>query len=194
MFIRTESFRGFLRLYPTISVIIAIHFVLWLVISLFPFGTNLLNLFVGFNYGVSEGEYWRLFTPIILHAGFAHLLFNSFSLVLFGPYLERLLGPTRFIISYIFCGFIANLATYFLESPDYLHLGASGAIFGLFGIYFYMVLNRKDLIDQANSQIIMVILAIGLVMTFTGGNINILGHLFGVISGAAIAPIILRKI
>ena len=194
MFIRTEDFRTFLRLYPLISLIVAIHFLLWIV-SLIPGVANLLfGIGVGFNYAISQGEYWRLVTPIFLHAGFAHALFNSFSLVLFGPYLEYLLGKWKFLFLYLGSGIIANVAAYFLKSLDYTHVGSSGAIFGLFGAYVYIVMNRKELIDRANSQVVMTILVLGLIMTFTGGNISVIGHIFGLIGGAALAPIVLRKI
>jgi rhomboid protease GluP len=192
MFIRTESFRTFLKLYPVISSIVALHFILWLFISFFPVGRELLNVGIGFNYGLAQGEYWRLITAIFLHGGFGHVLFNSFSLVLFGPYLELLLKKCYFIFFYLTAGIIANIATYYLEPLQYLHLGASGAIFGLFGMYVYLALYRKDLIDRTNSQIVMTILIIGLIMTFTSSNINIIGHIFGLLGGAALSPIILK--
>jgi rhomboid protease GluP len=194
MFLRTENFRTFLRFYPIVSFLVAIHFILWIWISFgLPGGRYLLETMVGYNMFIGQGEWWRLFTPIVLHASFTHVLFNSFSLVLFGPALERLLGKNKFLVAYIGSAFIANLATFLLEPSHYSHVGASGAIYGLFGIYLYMVFLRNDLIDQANSQIIITILVIGLIMTFVGGNINILGHIFGFIGGAVLAPLVLPK-
>lgn len=194
MFVRNESFQSFLRHYPVISTLVAIHLFLFTWMNFLPGGRLVLDLGVGWNYAIEHGQYWRLLTPIFMHIGAGHVLFNSFSLVLFGPALEKMLGKFRFLIAYFSTGVLANTATYLLEGPNYSHLGASGAIFGLFGIYLYMVLYRKDLIDAANSQIVMTILIIGLVMTFLNGNINVLGHLFGLISGAAIAPIILINV
>src|SRR5699024_12162777 len=66
--------------------------------------------------------------------------------------------------------------------------------YGLFGIYIYMVVFRKELIDQASSQIIVVIFVIGLVMTFVQSNINVFGHIFGFIGGMAIAPLVLANV
>jgi len=57
-----------------------------------------------------------------------------------------------------------------------------------------MALYRKDLIDQGNSQLVMTILVIGLVMTFINSNINIYAHVFGLIAGTALAPIFLFKL
>jgi rhomboid protease GluP len=194
MFTRTESFKEFLRFYPIISVIIAIHIFLWLLLAL-PFlgGGAILNQMVGYNVLITEGEYWRLITPIFVHASFTHMLFNSFSLVLFGPSLERMLGKTKFIIIYLSTGVMANIATYILQHEHFRHVGSSGAIFGLFGLYLFMVLKRKDLISYANSQLIITILVIGLIMTFLNSNINIIGHLFGLIAGFILAPVIIGK-
>ncbi len=190
MFVRTEDFRTFLRLYPVVSIIVAVNFLIAIGAWFFP---DLASKGIGVNILIAQGEYWRLVTPIFLHGGLGHVLFNSFSLVLFGPYLERLLGKGKFLLVYLVTGIAADIATFMLESPYYSHVGSSGAIFGLFGIYLYMVLFRKDLIDQANSQIVITILVIGLLMTFTRANINILAHLFGLISGAAIAPLFFGK-
>jgi rhomboid protease GluP len=195
MFIRNENFRSFLRLYPIISIIIALHIVVFIALNFFPNRYGLLTLGVGSNTLIGQGEYWRLLTPIFMHKQFGHFLFNSFSLILFGPALERILGKGKFIAGYLGAGVLANIGTYFLGGTSFPpHLGASGAIFGLFGIYLYMVLNRKELIDRMNTQIITTILVLSLIMTFFTPNINILGHLFGLVGGAALAPILLANV
>ncbi|WP_349409225.1 rhomboid family intramembrane serine protease [Pseudalkalibacillus sp. SCS-8] len=191
MFVRTESLRSFIRLYPIITTIIAIHILLFIGVNVIP---DLLRLTAGINIYILAGEYWRLLTPIFIHEAFPHMLFNSFSLYLFGPALERMLGKFRFIIGYLGAGVIANVATLFLQGPGYSHIGASGAIFGLFGLYVYLIYARRDLIDQQNTQIVMTILVLSLVMTFVTPRINILGHLFGLVGGAALGPILLMGI
>ncbi|MFC4559903.1 rhomboid family intramembrane serine protease [Virgibacillus kekensis] len=197
MFIRTErSVKEFMRYYPVVTWIVIIHLILWFITDFLPlpFGDRLDQLGTGHNYFISQGEYWRLFTSIFIHAGLMHALFNSFSLVLFGPALEQMIGKAKFIFAYVGAGLIGNLATYFLApSLNYAYVGASGAVFGLFGIYIYMVGFRKNLIDQANSQIIMTICIIGLVMTFIQPGINIYAHIFGFVGGLVLAPLVLTK-
>ncbi|MFB4165171.1 rhomboid family intramembrane serine protease [Alteribacillus sp. JSM 102045] len=200
MFIRNETFYSFRKNYPIITGLIIIHFLLflWMNLSywtngLIPFGIAVFQLGVGNNASVAAGEYWRLISPIFLHRDMGHVLFNSFSLILFGPALEKMLGKPKFITVYLTTGILANIATFLLTGPFYTHLGASGAIFGLFGVYLYMVINRKDLIDAANAQIITVILVIGVIMTFINPGINIIAHLFGLIAGAVMAPLFLKN-
>ncbi|WP_079504353.1 rhomboid family intramembrane serine protease [Mesobacillus jeotgali] len=184
MFTRTESLRDFIRFYPIITLIIVIHILLYLLTAL-PFfaGKYLFELFAGVNLYVVNGEYWRLVTPIFMHAGFAHMLFNSFSLVLFGPALEQLLGRTKFILVYLITGIAANIATLILEPLTYTHVGSSGAIFGLFGFYISIIMFRKAMMSRENSQTIMTIAIIGVVMTFVQSNINITAHIFGMLAG-----------
>ncbi|SHG32142.1 rhomboid family intramembrane serine protease [Ornithinibacillus halophilus] len=191
MFIRTEkSIKEFMHYYPIVSGLIIIHLALWLLDFFLP-----VNIWGGGNtYLVSEGQYWRLVTPIFLHVDLMHALFNSFALVLFGPALEQMLGKGKFLFAYLGAGIIGNLGTQLIEgSTWYGHVGASGAIYGLFGIYVFMVVFRKDLIDQANAQIVVTIFIIGLIMTFLTDRINQSGHVFGFIGGFALAPIVLSK-
>ncbi|WP_368505879.1 rhomboid family intramembrane serine protease [Alkalihalophilus sp. As8PL] len=192
MFIRQESFYSFRKNYPVIFGLLIIHFALFVWMNFLPGGQLVRNIGIGYNLAVANGEWWRLITPVFMHLTIGHVVFNSFSLVIFGPALEQMLGKLRFIIFYLSTGIIANIATFYLGGLGYPpHLGASGAIFGLFGLYVYIVLLRKDLIDRANSQLVMTILIIGLVMTFVNSNINVLAHLFGLIGGAAMAPLFL---
>jgi rhomboid protease GluP len=192
MFVRTESFSQFIRLYPMVSIIVFIHLLLFSV-TFVPFLPEIwvYEHFAGINLYIFNGEWWRLITPIFVHLGFAHLLFNSFSLILFAPPLERMLGKVKFIFIYLSCGIIANIATYFLKPLTYNHVGASGAIFGLFGIYVGMALFHKHLISAQNKQVIIPIVVIGLVMTFFQANINITAHLFGLLSGIVISWLLL---
>lgn len=194
MFVRTESLREFIRYYPVISTIISLHIILYLlsVLPLLPAGFLLEN-FAGVNLFVAEGEYWRLISPIFLHSGFGHMLFNSFSLVIFGPPLERLLGKGKFLLVYLTAGIAANVATYFLEPLTYIHVGASGAIFGLFGFFAAIILFRKNALSKANSQLIITITVIGVIMTFVQPNINITAHIFGLLAGFLIGMGFLKK-
>lgn len=194
MFIRTESFREFIRFYPVTTGILLIHLIMYLATSLPILPSRAIYFMLsGINLYIMEGEIWRLVTPIFIHAGFTHVLFNSFSLVLFAPALETLLGKGRFITVYLVTGISANIATLFLEPLAYVHVGASGAIFGLFGFYIWLVLYRKDLLSRESSQMILTIAVISVIMTFVGSNINITAHIFGLIAGFLIGRVFFSK-
>lgn len=194
MFIRTENFQTFIRLYPVVTFILALQAVLWLFFSL-PAHSVVLwrDTVTGYNLGVANGEWWRLITPILLHAGFTHLLFNSMSIFLFAPALERMLGKARFLLVYAGSGIIGNIGTYVTEPLDYVHVGASGAIFGLFGVYLFMVLFRNELIGQEHSKMIITLLAFAILMSFINSNINMMAHLFGLCGGFLLSFLCVQK-
>ncbi|MFD1706960.1 rhomboid family intramembrane serine protease [Siminovitchia sediminis] len=193
MFVRTESFRQFISLYPVITALVAIHIVIFLSMHLPMLPHQLVfETLAGTNILILMGEYWRLVTPIFVHVGFAHLLFNSFSLVLFGPALERALGKFQFLLVYIICGVAANVATLIIKPPYYTHIGASGAIFGLFGIYLAVIFFKKEAMPQHGKQVILPIAALSVIMTFFQSNINITGHIFGLIAGILVGIVLIR--
>ncbi len=172
----------------------ALQAVLWLFFSL-PAHSVVLwrDTVTGYNLGVANGEWWRLITPILLHAGFTHLLFNSMSIFLFAPALERMLGKARFLLVYAGSGIIGNIGTYVTEPLDYVHVGASGAIFGLFGVYLFMVLFRNELIGQEHSKMIITLLAFAVLMSFINSNINMMAHLFGLCGGFLLSFLCVQK-
>ncbi|WP_112179721.1 MULTISPECIES: rhomboid family intramembrane serine protease [Paraliobacillus] len=197
MFFRSETFKDFIRFYPTVTIIIGIQLFVWLnTFFSTPLGDWIFSWGIGWNAAIEAEQYWRFLTPIFIHdpSSIMHILFNSFSLVLFGPALEQMLGKSKFIFVYLFAGVVGNIFTYLAEPGlNYMHYGASGAVYGLIGLYIYMAFSRKDLIDPSSRQIVITIGVIGLIMTFLRPGINIYAHLFGFIGGLALGPLVLTK-
>jgi membrane associated rhomboid family serine protease len=132
--------------------------------------------------GVAEGEYYRLVTALFLHAGVMHILFNMWALYVVGAPLEAMLGRLRFVALYFLSGLSGSALAYLLADPRTETVGASGAIFGLFGALF--VVGRR-----LNLSIgpIGIVIALNLVLTFTISGISWQGHIGGLIAGAALA-------
>jgi membrane associated rhomboid family serine protease len=89
----------------------------------------------GGNFGprTANGEWWRLVTSMFVHAGILHLLINVVALLQIGLILERLVGPLTFAAMYVAAGVFAGLVS-LSTHPIAVSIGASGAIFGLYGL------------------------------------------------------------
>jgi len=194
LFTRRESFKEYITFYPIVSLILLVNLLVYLATFLPVLPNQLITeSMVGVNLYIVQGEWWRLITPIFLHTGFSHFLFNCFSIFLFGPALERALGKPKFLAVYLFTGILANIATLVTEPLTFSHLGASGSIFGMFGYYIALIVFRKDIISRNNSQVIGTIAALSLIMTFIQPNINIGAHLFGFLFGVAAGSLLEAK-
>jgi len=136
--------------------------------------------------GIAEGEWWRMFTGGFLHAGFIHLAFNMFLLWMLGSQLERLLGPTRYLILY-FGSLLSGALGVMLLDPLALTVGASGAVFGLMGATVVYQL-RRGVSPWSNG--IGTLLIINLIFTFARPNISVGGHLGGLLGGLLIGWLI----
>ena len=132
--------------------------------------------------GIANGEYYRLLTSMFLHENVMHILFNMWALYVVGAPLERMLGRVRFVVLYFLSGFAGSALAYWLAAPGSLTVGASGAIFGLFGALF--VLGRRLRFDI---RPIGFLIGINLLLTFTIANISWQGHVGGLVAGAALA-------
>ena len=133
-------------------------------------------------FGVADGELYRLLTAAFLHAGVFHILLNMFALAQLGPVLESALGRVRFVALYVLSALGGSVLSYLLSDPLQLGVGASGAIFGLFGAY-YVVVRRLG----GETRSILVLLAVNLVITFSVPIIDWRAHLGGLVVGAGVA-------
>ena len=133
--------------------------------------------------GVGAGEWYRLITAAFLHQAPVplHILFNMWALVIVGPPLERLLGRTRFLTLYLLSALGGSVLFYLIGPPAQLSLGASGAIFGLFGAYF--VVSRRLRVDTRG---ILFLIVINLVISFTIPDIAWQAHIGGLVTGSAV--------
>jgi membrane associated rhomboid family serine protease len=118
--------------------------------------------------GIAAGQWYRLITSAFLPPatglgglGFLDILFNLWALVAVGPSLEQLLGRARFLTVYLLSAIGGGVAFFLIGQPNVLALGASGAIFGLFGAW--LVVSRKLHLDIRG---ILTIIAINLAFSF----------------------------
>ncbi|HEY7332091.1 MAG TPA: rhomboid family intramembrane serine protease [Candidatus Limnocylindria bacterium] len=155
--------------------------------DLMSFGGPLVEAGAVFGPAVADGEWWRLITSAFLHLGLLHLAFNMYALWLFGPIMEQLYGHVEFAVIYVLCALGGSVLTILLQ-PESAAAGASGAIFGLFGLAF-VVSRRRHLIlgPQARAIISQVgtLLVLNLFITFIAADrISWTGHVGGLLVGA----------
>ncbi len=141
----------------------------------------LMILFAQVNQLVWEGEAWRLFTAMFVHADIIHLLSNVLFLLIYGLRLEELKGSRWVLLTFILSGFAGNVLSLIIMRPDIISLGASGAVFGLLGAL--LVLLAKKYPSQAKS---MIFLAIIFFIITISVNTNVFAHFGGLITGAFI--------
>jgi rhomboid protease GluP len=186
LFYRNESLRVYFRKYPVTSIILLLNLSMFLLITLAG-GTTKTRLLLAFGAYykplVISGDWYRLILPIFIHMGWEHLLFNSFAIYIFAPGLEQILGKLRYGILYLFSGISGFVATFLFAGSSVLAAGASGAIFGIYGMYAYLARYRKDIIDLFSRKTIMPILIFGVITTFALPGISISGHLGGLLFG-----------
>lgn len=132
--------------------------------------------------GIAEGQWYRLVTAMFLHGSYIHILFNMLSLWWIGGPLEAALGRARYLALYFVSGLAGSALSYLLAAPNQPSLGASGAIFGLFGAT--AVLMRRLRYDM---RPVLALLVINLVFTFNPSfNIAWQAHIGGLVAGVAI--------
>jgi membrane associated rhomboid family serine protease len=136
---------------------------------------------------IADGQYWRLFTAMFLHAGVLHIGFNAYALWLFGSIVESNLGRTRMVVIYVLSGFLASVASYAFGPESSVGVGASGAIFGIFGAFIAFNYRRRHLaMAEANLRWAGMLILLNILLAFAfGGRIDWRAHVGGLIAGLA---------
>lgn len=135
-------------------------------------------------HGVAEGEWWRLITAGFLHAGLMHLLFNCLALYTLGTPFEAFYGRTRYVILLLISLVAGSYASITFNAENQVSVGASGAIFGLFGAL--LVVGRSL---GAEPRPTLTLLAINTVIAIAVPNIDWRAHLGGLAGGVVVAAV-----
>lgn len=151
-------------------------------------GEEISRFGVQHNPSIAQGEYWRLLTSMFLHGGLFHIAMNMLLLWILGPSIEREVGSWAFASLYLGAG-LAGAAAYFFLGGPVPAVGASGAVFGLFGAWLAAgIRNRRTLQGQAMLRQIGPLVAINLVISFVPGlRIAWQAHIGGFVAGFLIA-------
>jgi membrane associated rhomboid family serine protease len=132
-------------------------------------------------------EYWRMLASMFLHLGLIHILFNMWALYVLGDFLEAVLGSVKFLVVYVLSGLAGSVLILVSGAPHVPTVGASGAIFGVFGaLAVYAFFNRhRDAMARGILNQIVFLLVINLAITFGFSGISWQAHVGGLIGGAA---------
>ena len=180
------------RQYKITYIIIAINLILYLFTALLS--VNIIEpdlqklVDAGALYGpyvVFKGEWWRLFTAMFLHGGMTHILMNMFSLYLIGRGAELYFDAKSYFAIYFFSGFIGGLASLYMH-PVSVGVGASGAIFGLFGALAGFFLAHRERIGEHTKAFMKnfaVIIAINVILGLSIESVDMSAHIGGLLVG-----------
>lgn len=142
-----------------------------------------------------DGEYYRLFTCMFLHAGIDHVLGNMLALYFIGGQFEQLVGHARFLVVYILGGLGAGLfsCSYYYWIGEYSRsIGASGAVFAIEGAYIMYYLLKKDELtgdNRINGVGLIVYAAYALISGMANTGVDNAAHLGGLIAGSLICAV-----
>ena len=146
---------------------------------------------------VNQGDYWRLFTAMFLHAGFLHFFLNSFFLYYIGGLIERILGSVKYTLLYFISGIGSSIAVWLLSTPNVATIGASGALYGVMAGLFLITYVRPNWFHPRTIRSIRFMVAINIFFTITSaisdGSISLYGHLGGFVIGLAAAYFLIPK-
>jgi membrane associated rhomboid family serine protease len=141
-------------------------------------GGSLFEKWALFGPAVANGDWWRLLTAAFLHGSILHIGFNMFVLYVVGGAVESFMGPMRYLALYLVSG-LAGSAGALVVNPTEVTVGASGAIYGIFGALLIIEYSQTgSLAGQA-----MTLIAINLALSFTIPGISWGGHVGGLIGG-----------
>lgn len=134
------------------------------------------------NLAIVAGEWWRLITPMFLHIGFTHILFNGLIVYFLGAQLEMIIGHSKYFLLYILSGILGNAASFAFNFS--ISAGASTAVFGLFAstiVLGKLYPNQMGIQQLSRNYIFLIIMNI--VFGLFNSTIDNAGHIGGLVGG-----------
>jgi membrane associated rhomboid family serine protease len=177
-------------------VAIAIPFVIEVIVGgpqalLNPDPKTLYNLGAMQPLAVANGQFWRLFTAMFLHAGILHIALNAYFFYLFGRTVEGALGRTWMVVIFMVSGFLASVASYAFGPVNTLAVGASGAIAGVFGTFIAYAYKRRHMaMWAANLRMALTVIVLNAVIALGVQAIDWRAHVGGLIAGFVIGYLV----
>lgn len=153
---------------------------------LMPSNESLLLWGANFRPLTIQGEWWRLFTSIFLHIGILHLFMNMYALLYIGMLLEPYLGTGRFLFAYLITGISGSIASIYWNDLI-ISAGASGAIFGMYGVFLALLTTR--FIEESARKSLLISIGIFVLYNLANGlkgGIDNAAHIGGLLSGLII--------
>jgi rhomboid protease GluP len=164
-----------------------------------PSGVDLMHW--GSNYAplTLHGQPWRLVTALFVHGGVSHLLLNMFSLWLLGVLIEARIGGWRMLLGYVVAGIGASSTSIWYHDYDVNSVGASGAIFGLYGMLLVLLVSKRIALDKSDRKamfgLVLYLVLSSLISGLTGQNVDNAAHVGGLLTGLFVAaPLVLFKL
>ena len=182
------------------AILIFINVAVFLVLSVF--GNTQDTLFMldhGAAYEpivVQKHEFYRIDTSIFLHFGIDHLLNNMVLLGALGWNLEIEIGKIRFTLIYLLSGIGGNIISLYhgIQTQEYaVSAGASGAIFGLMGALFYVVIANRGRLGRLSGRGMAFMVALSLYFGLTSRGVDNWAHVGGLLCGVLLAAILYRR-
>jgi rhomboid protease GluP len=153
----------------------------------------------GANYGpkVSAGQWWRLFTAMFVHVGVVHIAMNMWGLWNIGRFVERALGTMIYLVVYVLSGWAGSVVSVFMK-PMTVSAGASGAIFGVFGVMLAFVLRPRRSVPVAALRSlrgsVFSFLAINLWLGIKIPSIDLAAHGGGLVCGFLLGAVLSHEL
>ena len=145
-------------------------------------------LLPGLDYLQYSNEWYRLITVALTHGGLMHLGFNMYSLYILGTPIESAYGRNKFLVIFTVSLLTGSFASVFFNNGNFVSVGASGAVFGLFGAFLIV---GKTI--GVNIREIAIIIGLNFVVGFILGGVDWRAHLGGLLGGALVAQLILTR-
>lgn len=187
-----RGIKEYLWKHPVMTLLVGIHILFFAFIT-WPIFPNrwIYERMIGVNILIANGEWWRLITPIFIHSNINHLLFNSIALLTIGALLEERIKKSTCLLIYVSSGIFANVVTFIFASLTYIHVGSSGSVFGILGVFASLIYFKK--IPQPLSTSLIVIIILAILFTFIEKDTNIYAHIGGFLWGCLCSFLIVRK-